>query len=410
MRFFNIEINKKGIYKIPNEKAYGYHTLLPGFTPTQSQLILEQSGYFTGTAIYRKLWVATRCVNLISENFASLPFYVSDSKGNKIEDEPKFTKFMENPNNDDNGVEFRESFCIYVLLNGNGYIWQNGVEGFNNTDFWVLQSQNMQVIGTNDIIKQVRRYEYSENGQEKHFEPEELMSMKLFNPDSRIVGLPKLTSAYKEAEYLKLTDTYKNSLFKNQAVPSGIFSTKDIHSDTEFKIMQDRLNSEYAGVKNAGKTIFLEGGLGYQQTAFKPTDLNLIKSELVTESAIATLYGVPLEMLGHLEEKKNRANYKEARTAFYIETILPFAEKFVKMLNNWFYPDRSKKIKIDKSEIPELKPTNEELSKQYWTSINHKRTIQGVMKDENPNADKLLVPNNLIPLEDLVDKEDVNNL
>ena len=402
----NYEIDKKGIRKyIPELKTVSSSSF--GLTPIQWDLFKKQANK-TGTSIYTKLWVAARCISMISENVATLPFEVKNKAGEKVDNEKKFEKFVKKPNPADTGIEVIDQFISYYLLTGAGYIYKNF--GVFSTDYYTLQSQNVTPIGNNEIIEAITGYDYKENGRQQTYSIDDIISIKSFNPNSRILGLPRLTAAAKEAEYLGLTDNYKNNLYKNQASPSGIMETDHVLSEDEYNRLNKQIQETYAGVQNAGKVGLLENGLKWKGMSFNPTDLDLIKSELYTESAIATLYGVPIELLGHLAEKKNRANYKEARSAFYVETVIPLANKIVGMLNREFYGDSDLHITINKTEIPELRPTTEDLKGQYWTSPNYKRSVQGIEVKEDELMDKIYLDSNKIAIEDLNEIEDNTEL
>lgn len=409
MRILNhrYSINKKGIWrtKVPKSNKKNVKVgHLDGLSNIQRQVWFSKFGGAVGIGVYKNLWVAGRCVNMISETAANLPYMVQDENGKHVEDE-SFKKYILNPNELDTGAELREQFFSYYLLDGNGYHLK--LEG-RDTDYFTLQSQGMRIIKSNDIIEPILGYKYTENGKTKTFSTDDILHMRSFNTSDRTDGIPRLTAAAHEVGFLDLTDEYQNNLYRNQATPSGVLSTEDIMEQAEFDLLRKRFKDQQAGVENAGETLILEKGLNYKSIAFKPTDLDLIRSQSMTESAIATLYGVPIELLGHLAEKKNRANYKEARMAFYIETVLPLTKKYVNMINKDLFPDMKKRVVVNLTEIPELRPTATELKDEYWTNPNQKLTQQGKPVSTDPLMDRFYFPGGLRELSELSIEEDNN--
>jgi HK97 family phage portal protein len=392
MRLFGYEITKNR--KNKNSKS------IFGMNNAQMELFWGQGRGTVGVEVYKKIWIASKCVSLISENVAGLPFYITDSEGNRV-DENIFGKFITNPNNlTDTGQDIIRDVIAYYLLDGNGYIYIN--KGLTN-DYYALISQKCTPKTNKTLFGGIAYYNYTEEENTKKFLPEEIIHFKAFNPYNRYVGLPKLTGASKETDFLDLVNNYKTNLYDNQATPSGAFETDDVLNEEQFERLRQQLEKDYSGAKNAGKPMLFEAGLKYKQYSFNPSDLNLIESELITAGNIATMYGVPVELLGAISDNKTYSNYKEARASFYVETVLPTAGKLIETLNKYLYPNSDYKIKINKSEIPELKPTAGDLEKTWWISPNMKRALQGYTKIDDEAMNKIYIPANYIDINDLGD-------
>ena len=69
--------------------------------------------------------------------------------------------------------------------------------------------------------------------------------------------------------------------------------------------------------------------------------------------------------------------------------------------NKEFYPLGEKKIKINVNQIEALKPTNEELKDQEWTSYNEKRVSQGYESREEEGMNKIYISQGMVDVEEL---------
>lgn len=407
MKIFGYEIDKKGLRKLEQKGS-----IFDGFTPIQQQLIMGQVGSDDiGIRASQNIWVYARCIQMIYDDVAALPYQVQDNDGGMLEDE-KFDKFMLNPNPTETGQELIRSMVAYYLTLGNGFIWKNF--GGLSTDYYTLQGQSVEIIGDKQIIENISSYKYTNNGKSVVYNTDDILHMKSFNPNSRISGQSRLTAAASEVGLLKRMDQYQKSVLDNGGKPSGHLSTNDIMSDDEFNTMKRRWKEQQGGVNNAGETLITEKGLDYKSIAFNPTDLGILKSETMNYSYLATLMGVPIELLGALAEKKNVSNYEASSKAYMKNTVLPIGNMVATLLNRDFYQDNGnkkpdKKIVIPKELIDELKPSNEDLSKQYWTSPDQKLAMQGFKKSDNPLMENVYIPSNLVNINDLNDLTDDNS-
>lgn len=383
--------------KRPGVKISGGNNLIPPYlTPTQKLIFLNMDSQ-DGVAVFNKLWVAYKCISMVGENVSTLPVDVVDSNGDKVED--KITQsFLHNPNPLDTNTDLLEQFTNFFLMSGDGYIWQ--VEGLDS-DYWTLMSQNVKAIPGDSAKGEMPIKGYRDNSNDKSvFYPvESVIHLKSFNPESRINGMSRLQAGMSEISFAEQMGNYKNSLYANQAVIPGALSTDGSLTDEQFKRLIKQFNENHAGTSNAGRNLLLEAGLKYVPMAFSPTDLGIIKSESMTESKIASLIGAGLSDMLNLSEQRNYANYREARKAFYEETIIPIGKKINALLDKFFYPDGSRHFQIRMNEISALRMSAEELDKKWWITPNNRRTLDGFEPMDNPLMDKIYLPSALIDID-----------
>jgi len=120
---------------------------------------------------------------------------------------------------------------------------------------------------------------------------------------------------------------------------------------------------------------------------------------------IAIAFGVPPELIGD-NANKTYSNYKEARQAFYTETVLPLMDSIKGELNNWLIPkfgDKRLYIDYDRDEIEALQEDREAVWRRALEAVkngiitpNEARVMLGY--DEVEGGDMLMMPANMIPL------------
>lgn len=98
----------------------------------------------------------------------------------------------------------------------------------------------------------------------------------------------------------------------------------------------------------------------------------------------------------------HNSNYKEARMAFWEDTIIFFLNLLKEEFSNWLFPKGSAYfIDYDLNNIPALAPKREKvwemLERADFLRLNEKRKMVGF--EEDREGDVLLVPSNMMPVE-----------
>ena len=113
---------------------------------------------------------------------------------------------------------------------------------------------------------------------------------------------------------------------------------------------------------------------------------------------------VPPELIGD-SANKTYSNYREARRAFYEETILPLMVMLRDKLNMWLMPlfNDGMELDFDTDQVSALQEDRamlfERLTKANWLEINEKRDEAGF--DETEGGDAVLVGLAQVPLASL---------
>ena len=120
-------------------------------------------------------------------------------------------------------------------------------------------------------------------------------------------------------------------------------------------------------------------------------------------------YGVP-SMLLSIPGEATFANYKEARLAFWENTIFFWLNYIKQELNNWFYPKGDPHfVDYILDDVPALSVKRDALweraQKSDFLTINEKREMVGY-DDHGDAGDVILVPVTMTPLSSLTSGEE----
>lgn len=370
----------------------------PVYTPRDFYNLARQ-GYERNVYVYR-------AVNAISVACAGIPWLLYErqmSDGRLVElDEHPLLSLMRRPNPEQAQARFVREVVSYWLLAGNSYIYGIRPESQKAPpqELWVLRPDRMTVIP--DELQRVRAYRYSTGRSSVTLPREDVLHLKLFAPVDDWYGLSPVVVAARVVDQNNAMTDWNTALLQNGARPSLALIAQEELSEEVFQRLKKELQSEWGGPRNAGLPKLLEGGLDVKILSFSPQELDWLKGDMHQGRKIALALGYPPELMGD-PEQKTYANYREARKAFYMDTVIPLMDELRDELNAWLAPQFGDRLYLDydRDEIEALSEDRarvaERLEKSWWLSINERRLAQGYEPVEG--GDVICVPANLVPLE-----------
>ncbi len=305
--------------------------------------------------------VAYRCIRLIAETAASVPFCVRRDDICAAND--PVTKLLHAPNPKMSRAEFFESLYGYLQLGGDSFIEAVLMDGFPVALF-TLRPDRMRAV--TDNTGWPAAWDYQVAGKIRRFTPEpssgllNLHHMRLFHPLDDIRGFSPLEAAAKAVDIYNAGSVWTKALLDNSARPSGALVYKgsagaENLSHEQFERLKAELENKHSGPNMAGRPLLLEGGLDWTAMSMSPSDMDFINAKREAAREIALAFGVPPMLLG-IPGDNTYANYKEANLAFWRQTILPLTRKTADSLgvwlSDWFGDDL--RIIPDENNIPAL--------------------------------------------------------
>ena len=371
---------------------------------------LAKEGYLKNAIVYR-------CVNEIAKGASSVPFVLKI--GDQIIEEHPLKDLLMRPNPLQSYSEFFNSLYGYILLSGNAYILKVGGEIGAPKELHQLRPDRIQIKGGMSTIPD--RYEYVMNGQVRNtFKVDqvngysELKHIKLWNPLDDYYGLSPMSAAAVEVDQFNMSSKHNVNLLQNGARPSGaiIFKPQDdagfavnLTESQRQQLLTD-MNNRFAGTKNAGRPMLLEGDFDWKEMGMSPKDMDFANLKHMSATDIALCFGVPSQLVG-VPDSQTYANVAEARLALYEETIIPHLRKVASDLNEWLVPmfDDRISLEFDIDSIPALservKRTYENVTSAVREGImTRNEARQQLNLEPVDGADDLYISANLFPISD----------
>lgn len=312
---------------------------------------LAREGYQQNAVVYRS-------VGLIADCVAQLPIIAYKGKGkDRVEiDQHPVLDLLRTPNPQMSGTDLIKALVSYYKIAGNAYIERTSEDDPAAMELYAWRPDRTRIVPGADGF--VQAYEYSVGGQRRRIDVDidtterPILHFKTFNPLNDWYGQSPLDSCAWAIDITNESAAWNLGILKNSGAPSGAFvysgnaEAGGAMPENMYEQMKREITDQISGSRNAGKVLLLEGGVDWKQMSLDPERMQYIESAMHAARQIAFTLGVPPMMLG-IPGDNTYSNYKEARQAFYQDTVIPLAKRITHALEMWFARQLGKDVHLD---------------------------------------------------------------
>ena len=353
---------------------------------------------------YRDNPTVRACIMAKQKAAIECPIILVNEKGEAVENHPILSLL-----NKPNPMQSWEKFLTQMIgshdIAGEGDVLKIGIS--QSVELWPLRPDWLEITTFSMGLPVSCSYTPSDTYEEstvKQYQFSELMIWAEYNPLFRWRGLSPLYSAAYSIDTLNEYAKSNKAMLENGMTPSGVLWTDSEVSDTSFNRLQEQFNGKYAGAKNSGKPMILDGGLKWQGMSFTPREMEFVSGKRLSQLDVCQVLRVPPQIIG-IEGSQTFANYEQARAAFYEDEVIPMVNGLLSELLGFLRKDfkipPTYKLIVDTDGITALEPRRAERNKVIdgLTSlkVDEKRAAMGYESAEG--GDVILVDSNKIPLD-----------
>ena len=346
------------VYKMPTSslvKANTYATAEPSATTIAT--IDEETAM--------KIGALNQGIGIIGDTISSLSLYLykeQDGFQEVFYDDPRSKVMSDMANETLSAFNLKKALLKDLILRGNAYakIERSGKDIF------------LRYLPTNVVTPKMDSSGY-------YFEVQSYSTdVSGERYDAEVVDAYDMLVLTKNNQYNSITGKglldYANDVFATSIeetnymynlLVNGLSSKAILNSKTPFKReikeqLKRDLQDFYAGSKNAGKVMLLEGDVNVLPLAMTPTDMKLLENKAFNISEIARFLNIPKHMLGLDRQQGTYSNITQERLQLLTNTLMPYVTILEQAMNQKLLDDNERAngyyFKFDVSELMKMTP------------------------------------------------------
>lgn len=314
---------------------------LPQASPNWRLYAKHQEGWCVETAIkegYNASAVVYAAIEKRSKLIAQVPWKacrrLSDGTIEHVPNSP-LQMLIDNPNPDQSWYEIIYGIEQSVCLAGNAFISEirAGARGLP-TQLWILPAQYMKIKPGRE--KLVDYFEYSETNGRIKIMAEDMIQLRMPNPNDRYFGMPILLAGGRAADVDRESADWQKWSLQNRMAPEFQIELPEGTTPEQANAVRDALAERQQSPANARKPIVMNGKV--HQLGQTAKEMDFVESRKQTWQELSMVFGVPLAALG-LTEAVNLANASEMDKQIYQHTITPQLELYKRQLTKQLAKD-----------------------------------------------------------------------
>ena len=351
------------------------------------------------------------CVTLIQQAAVLVPWYVYRRTGDKVVEVTAhpLVDFVKRPDKRMAWSRYIETYLGHLLLTGNNY-QRFFIPSFKTRASvrFLRPDRVTPRLGPLETI----RYEHRTRGRMDEIPDEEILHIKLFNPEEdedHLEGFSPVTAIAKSVDIASYALEWMLRLLEKGAQPTIALSMEGNMTPEQRSDLKAYIKSEVLGPENAMNPLILEGGFKPFRLGFSPKDVEFDPTLRAVLRRVCCVYKVPSELMGDTETK-TYSNVTEAEKALYYKATLPHLNTLRDELNAWLVPkfDDTGSIFLgyDTSGLDALAEDMEKIWARAGLAVdrgtinrNEAREMMKYGKSPEPGAEQLTVSAAVVPLE-----------
>lgn len=342
-------------------------------------------------------WVFA-CASLVASELASYDWEVTEPDGTVIEEPPEdLDKLLSQPNPRHTYFDFAELVGLDLEIAGNSF-WAKDQMNLLNQPLALIRLRPEWVRIVTNERGDVIGYVYEVQGKQVPYSVEEVMHFRYPSPIDPARGMGTVEALIRAVQADLEETQHVVGFFANGARISGVLTTQDNLSDTQFERLKTQIQEEYGGSANAFKVLLAEQGMDFKPVTESPGNLGIHELRRFTKDEILSGFGVPEFLLGGTAQG-GVYKMEEAQNIFS-RTMRPKARRFqermtLDLTRAWdaleFFvvqstqDTRTNKIARGKALIG------------AGASINEARAEYDAPPLDAPEADMITMPSNVVP-------------
>ena len=248
------------------------------------------------------------CLNRITQDIGKLPFALKHRGSNGIwseSDNSAWTPVLNKPNGYQTAQQFRESWVLSKLTDGNAFILKQRDQSNKVRALYVLDPCRVTpMVSEGGRVFYRLNYSSANNllpddygGEQITIPASEIIHDRMNPFHHQLIGVPPLCAAAIAAGKNIRILRNSSAFFENAANPGGVVAGPAGLSEEEADKLQEFFNSNFTG-ERSGKIAVIGADLKFTPFAFKAADSQLVEQMRYSDEQICQPFGIPPFKIG----------------------------------------------------------------------------------------------------------------
>lgn len=289
---------------------------------------------------WRKNELIFSCISKTANTAAQVELSVMGSDGSAKEDHP-LKELIEHPNPYMTEFDLWASVIIYTKLAGRAIFEKERSNGGDVIRLWPLRPDWVTIIpGSQNTIAE---YRFQPTGvtEPARLDPKDVLDFKVFDPFGLFQNWPPAAVASRVGDIDNTTTDYIKIFYEKGGVPPGLLKTRQRLVDSQVDVIRRRWRERYGGYEKWSEPAVLDMDAEYQKTGLSFTEMGFDVLDARNESRICMVLDVPPVLVGAKIglDRATYANYKEARGAWWEDSLMPLYMSYQDTIETQLAPE-----------------------------------------------------------------------
>jgi len=347
------------------------------------------------------------CVRLLSETVSTLPLKLyrrmPDGSRESASNHPLYRVLCVKPNAEMTPGRFMLAIVASLVMRGNAFVEKRYV----GTRIVALVPLLPQLVTYERLKSGKLEYTHTEDGVKRILSESQIMHIRGFGMDG-VAGMMPIHAGRDVMGAAMSADEAAAKFFENGMQASGFLSQESGTLTTPQREELRKSLTSFAGSKNAGKLMVLEGGLKYQGVTLNPEAAQMLQTRSFQIEEICRWFRVPPMMVGHMEKASSWASSVEGMNLqFLTNTLRPLLDNIEQEIIRCLIGEAESESYYAEFAVEGLLRADMSARREWYASAlqNGWMSRNRVAALENmppiPGGDIHTVQSNLIPLDQL---------
>lgn len=284
------------------------------------------------------------CVKAIAEDLAASDIEMMrlEKKGKRpAVDHTLYALLKDEPNSEQNAMEFIEMMVGHCLLRGNAYAQVVRDKTGAVLELIPLHPDRMRIERNATSGKLDYIYTPFTAGPQVIFPDWEILHLRGMSTDG-VYGLNPIQCAMQAIGLALAEEEHAARMFANGARPSGVFTYPGQVTDEMYDNIVASFEEKHAGLENAHKPMVLEEGMEWTQMQLDNEQSQFLESRNFSELQIARLFRVPPHKIGLLD-RATFSNIEQQNIEYVQNTLRPWRARLIRCFRRRLLKETEKK-------------------------------------------------------------------